>query len=447
MKIRKLIRNHRNFLIFVIFCIVLLFFDFFLNQQVIGPDGQVMDEKLVSFLYENISFIELIGEKNLETIKNVIKEVLEMRLLWLSSFSAFWTFTAEVLKKYIGDSSAKIYGITPKSYALFYSRIRKIQFTMAIIIISVVLRAHFTLAFISLAFIFYIVNILLLSEYSQQIKTGIKTGYIRYIKKMSCSKKSTVLKRIPKPKDKIKSDREIIFENECEGLVERLIIYSLDSNNKKERLENFDVLKFTIEIMKEFYSIVDEKTISFFIKQLQKSVNAFFIYEDRNIYSFEYYLNKMLNTIVSDENNAYRKHALLSLFLIIFDISSIDDNERKKYFLMIQRSISLQMSDEWSEIVTSIYIICFFKQILGEEILQKYMLFKNTLDVKSFDNQLVSNQDKFVTVYQMSKLNISCLYDYPNSIIDEFDNQFILIARYVGGDLLSHFIKYIEEVV
>lgn len=464
-KILKLIRNliiklrdyffqllkQKNFAFFVICCFLFLYFDISLNREVISSEGDNVGIKITKFLFDLFPIIMRFDQKYIELINNIVKQILEYRIGSLFSCSLFSTIIAEVIKKYFGDSSVKIYGITPKSYQLYYNRIWKIRFTIAILFISFICNAHFTLLFIIIAFLLYILNILFLSVYSQQVKTGIKNGYFRYVKENKSSKEYGFIGRqMHLLKKAFYGDRPANLEKECESLIERLVVYSLDSNSKKEKLENFDVLKFTVEIMSELFAKVDDKVIFFYIQQLQKSINSFFVFEKVNDSSLDFYLKSTLRYVLStdkDKSKKFKKYVFLSLFLIIFEVSTLNNDDKQEYLLLIKRNINSQMSEEWSEIITSIYIIFFFRQINDDDILDEYILFKNCLEDNSLDEKLILDKTKMKNVYNMSRVVVSCLYNYPDDFIDRFQNQYIFIVRYIDDDLINSLFRYIEEVV
>ena len=368
-----------------------------------------------------------------EAVKHTDRKYLVSGALTSSVFS-------QLLLQYIVKQETNIFGINPKPFAKYYTNIRKFQVTLLLIFLSYIFEAKITLSFIFIAFIFYTLNLFLVHDFTRKLKDSIKTGFFIHINKKKNHKKQSHYLFV--------GNKTKALHNSCEVLLPSLILYSMLSGENKNIVESYNSINYNLEIIKDFYNNhLYPDTLDLFLEELKKSINAFFIAENKNLDGFQHYFNELLDTVFSctkPEYETYNIAILVSIICIILEIKQDRNLNKQEYMLLLQEKISLKLSNCYNKTILIIYIILFWELTLGKDINDKYIQLYNALNtVKNIDT--FTNQE-LEEVYDICTHIIKITLKYSDKFIDNFDKQYLLILNCVGQDLYQCYYYYEEEV-
>lgn len=430
----RCIKNHIIFIVFFIILIVLIYYDWQINIT----DAKGLDELILKFFSLENSYLE---NKSFQNVVSIIREITSFRIYALASCSMVSTIVTIIFKRVSNNQSIKIYGISPKCYASFYSKYRKIIFIIFSICFATLLKLHITLLYICVSLGLYSLQILLFTDYTLEIKEGIKKGYIKYIKNHKKYEEYLYKVRNSNYQTMMK-DRTILFYQNSECLLENFIVHSLDTFNQKKYMENYEVLRFSVELLEEFYKRLNDENIKLFIKQLQKCINAFFVSNIDADKNFEYFVNAFIKVLTRNNEKIYNDIILLCLYIMIFKIPSVDNTKKESYVKIIKNGFSMFNYENSNIIANSIYTVLFYSCIYEKRVPAENILFKNAFGQSMITNKL--DNTYLLQIYKLSKKTIDYFdFDYQYS---NFDRQFLFIAHYFRKDLLEGYIEYLKEV-
>lgn len=400
--------------------------------------SKIVDE-LLKMGKSIISFF--IGENNINIFFEQLKTKKDMFTVnFLVAGALTSSVFSQLLLQYIIKQETKIFGINPKPFAKYYTNIRKFQITLLLIFFSYIFEAKITLSFVFIGFIFYTLNLFLIHDFTRKLKDSIKNGFFIHIKKKKKQQKKFYNLFIG---TKTKS-----LHNSCEELLPSLIVYSMLSGENKNIVESYNSINYNLEIIKDFYNNhLQAETLDFFIEELKKSINAFFIAENSNPDIFQYYFDELLDIVFSCDKPEYETYnitILISIISIILETKKNANLNKKEYMLLLQEKIALKLSNCYNKTILIIYIILFWELTLGKDIIDKYIQLNNALHtVKNIDT--FTNQE-LKEVYDICIHIIKTILKYSDKFIDDFNKQYLLILNYVGQNLYQCYYRYEEEV-
>lgn len=441
----KYLKRNSVFILFLLLSVFLIWFDYQINM-IPKESPEKMKGFIMDFFCLNYFDIE---EQILQYIIKTFQNVLDFRIYALVSCSLISTAISAFIKRYADNQVIKIFGISPKCYSHYYSRIYKIRISIILICVAALLKARITLLFICICLLFYSLSMLLLYDYTMEVKMGIKKGYFRYVK--SCEQlhnnnHNFLLNLLITIQKYFIKDETILLYERSDNLLEELIIHSVDTSSQNDYMENYDVLKFVLEILSEFYKQLNNQNIELFIRQIHKCINAFFILEGKTGKNFEYFVSAFSGMLFQKSNEQLRYYdnaILMCLFIMVYD-TQLSNNKKREYIEIIKMKTSFSTYMDNYIIAHSIYIYMFFKCILEQKLSSQYYLFKYTFRKIQINGHLDYKQ--LLLVYKLSKIAVHTFYFYYPKIQTNFDYLFLLLIQYFGNDLMTMYFKYEEEV-